>query len=93
MDYIYGKLNITPVSITLEGIPLKTTYKVGEVFSPEGISVYCNYNNGIKILIDNSKCEWINANTFGKELTIGTTSIICRYLRKKKTYSPIVVVE
>ncbi len=34
-------------SVTLEGVPTKTSYYVGEIFDPTGIKVMANYNTGV----------------------------------------------
>lgn len=93
VQYIYGKLNFELIGITIEGTALKTTYNVNDEFNPNGLSVYANYNNGSKRLLLNDDCEWLDGISLTKQLSIGTTSVLCRYLCFDAEYSPIVVTE
>ena len=80
-------------SIELSGTASKNTYDEGDKFDPTGLTVTAYYSDGTSGVLNNSNCEWLDANTNNVTLALGTTSVICRFGNCSATYSGIVVNE
>lgn len=80
------------VSLSLSGTPFKTTYYVGESFDSNGLIVKAHYSDSTTQTVLNSLCEWVDGTTLGSTLSLGTTSVKCRYKSKETTYSGISVI-
>ncbi len=80
-------------SISISGTANKNIYNQGDTFNPAGLTVTATYTDGTTGIIDNNKCEWLDSNTSSEYLSMGTTSIICKFGSTSATYSGITVNE
>lgn len=83
--------DITSISIT--GNLFKTTFSEGEEFNPAGLIVTAHYTDGSASTIENSSCEWLDGNTRKKALSLGTTSVICKFGSLEQIVNGIMVIE
>ena len=84
-----------PSSITVTGTPVKTQYAQGETFDPTGLTVNVTYEDnstesftGADLLTD---FEWLDGVTGETTLSIGTTTVICKYGALEDTVTGIKV--
>ncbi len=81
-------------AISLTGAPIKTVYNSGEKFTPAGITVTATYSDGSTGNLDVTKCAWLDGTTRSETLSVGTTSVICKYGTIEQTVAtPITVKE
>jgi len=64
--------------ITVTGTPTKLQYTEGEKFDPTGLTVNATYNDGTSSNVPLDGCLWLDATTNRSELSVGTTSVICK---------------
>lgn len=77
--------------ISLQGLPNKKVYDVGDVFDPTGITVKLIYSDGSQSAVNNGLCKWLDANSNTERLTKGSTSVKCVYEGFEAEYSGITV--
>ena len=75
-------------SIAINGEAKKKEYIAGESFNPDGLTVTATYEDNTTATVPNTNCEWTP-----NKLTVGTTSVTCKYRDKTATYSGITVKE
>ncbi len=93
---VTASVNVTVKSITgirISGTPTKTVYSEGDVFNPAGLTVYLVYSDGSQKFLSNTSCEWVDSTTGFTALTLGATSVACRYGDHIATYEGITVRE
>lgn len=77
--------------IIVEGTPTKTIYDEGDTFNPSGLTVKCVYSDGTTETLNNSAAEWLDGTTKSTYLSVGTTSVICKFGSFQKTVGGITV--
>ena len=80
-------------NIVLYGNASKTSYVEGEKFDPTGLNVIGIYEDGSTKKIDLNSCKFVDATTYSTFLSKGTTSVICVFDNKLKSYNGIEVKE
>ena len=79
--------------IVIYGNASKTSYIEGEKFDPTGLNVIGIYEDGSTKKIDLNSCKFVDATTYSTFLSKGTTSVICIFDNKFKSYNGIEVKE
>ena len=74
--------------ISISGQANKKTYVEGQSFDPTGLTINATYDDNSTGTINPNSCTWEPA-----KLTIGTTSVTCKYGRFSAVYSGITVTE
>lgn len=77
--------------ITLSGTPNKTKYFGGDTFDPTGLTVNVTYSDLTSKALALSDCEWLDGTTRLNTLSVGSTSVICKYGNHEATFTGIVV--
>lgn len=78
-------------SITISGTAAKTAYIDGDAFDPTGLTVTAHFSDNSTENIPSSQCEWLDGATQATTLSLGTTSVICKYGSVTQTYNGITV--
>lgn len=91
---VYASVEINVVSISsiqVIGVPTKTAYDEGNKFNPAGLSVKLIYSDGNTGVADVENCEWLDGLTGRDTLSVGTTTVTCKYGGLQYTVSGITV--
>ena len=85
-----------PTAIEVTGTPNNTAYAQGEEFDPTGLSVKVTYDDGSSETFTSTSdllanFEWLDGVTGQTTLSIGTTTVICRYGDLQATVTGITV--
>lgn len=91
---VYASVEINVVSISsiqVIGTPTKTAYDEGNKFDPAGLSVKLIYSDGNTGIADVENCEWLDGVTGRDTLSVGTTTVTCKYGGLQYTVSGITV--
>lgn len=81
------------VGIQIGGNPAHLSYKEGQQFNPEGLTVTVLYNDGTSEVVSNQSCLWLDATTRQQTLSAGTTGVICKYGEIEQRLSYAILVE
>jgi len=85
-------VNIKAVSgISVSGTLQKSSYYAGDTFSPAGLTVTLHHTDGSTVLADLSSCAWLDGQTGAATLSVGTTSVTCKYGNFTQTVTGITV--
>ncbi len=74
--------------ISISGEANKKEYYEGQSFDPTGLTINTTYDDGSKGTIPATNCTWLP-----ERLTVGTTSVTCKYGNFTATYSGITVTQ
>ncbi len=83
--------SVTDISVS--GSPTKTAYYEGETFNPKGLTVTATYSDNSTAILNNTDCQWLDGTSKNTTLSLGSTSVICKYGTIEKTVSGITVEE
>jgi len=78
-------------SISLSGTPNKTKYFGGDAFDPTGLTVNVAYSDSTNGTLALNDCTWLDGTTRLQTLSVGSTSVICKYGTHEATFNGIVV--
>ena len=87
----------TPTKIEVSGTPTKTVYAEGETFDPTGLTVTVTYSDNTTATYSTpeelrSNFQWLDGKTGEAVLSLGTTSITCKFGVTETSISGISVV-
>lgn len=91
---IKATTTITVASVTgieISGSASVTEYQSGDAFNPSGLTVNAVYSNNTKRDVTSS-CSWLDGTTKESTLSVGTTSIVCKYSTFEKNLENIITV-
>lgn len=78
-------------NITISGKLEKNIYQEGEKFNPKGLIITATYTDDSTKIISNFDCLWLDRNTKEETLSVGTTSVICKFGNLEEIYEGIIV--